>query len=74
MIDEGKFHPGCIYNMDEAGLMYRMPPKSTFVAKQIKKARGRKADKARLVSDEHSKVQTHSVSLIEPAAAACSWF
>ena len=48
MIDEGKFHPDCIYNMDEAGLMYKMPPKSMFVAKQIKKARGRKADKARM--------------------------
>lgn len=48
VIDEGNYHPDCIYNMDEAGLQYKKMPSSTFLAKQIKRARGRKADKARI--------------------------
>ncbi|XP_045112523.1 tigger transposable element-derived protein 1-like [Portunus trituberculatus] len=35
IIDEGKFHLDCIYNMDEAGLMYKMPPKSIWKCEQL---------------------------------------
>ena len=47
IIEEGGYSPHCIYNMDEAGLEYKKMPKSTFIAKSAKQARGRKADKSR---------------------------
>ena len=47
IIEEGEYHPNAIYNMDEAGLQYKRMSKSTFLAKQVKHARGRKADKSR---------------------------
>ena len=45
IIEEGEYHPDAIYNMDEAGLQYKLMPKSTFIAKKSKQARGRKIDK-----------------------------
>lgn len=47
IISDGDYHPDCVYNMDEAGLVYKRMPKSTFIAKTVKQARGRKADKTR---------------------------
>ena len=38
IISEGDYHPDCVYNMDEAGLLYKRMPKSTFIAKQAKQA------------------------------------
>lgn len=48
VIQEEGYHPDAIYNCDEAGLFYKRMPKSTFVAKKVKQARGRKADKTRI--------------------------
>ena len=48
IIEEGEYHPDAIYNMDEAGFQYKLMPKSTFLAKTTKQARGRKPDKVRL--------------------------
>ena len=39
-IEEGGCHPDAIYNMGEAGLQYKLMPKSTFIAKKSKQARG----------------------------------
>ena len=47
-IEEGGYHPDAIYNMDEAGLQYKLMPKLTFIAKKSKQARGRKIDKTRI--------------------------
>ena len=47
LIEEEGFHPDAIYNCDEAGLVYKRMPKSTYIAKTVKKARGRKGDMLR---------------------------
>ncbi|XP_068246764.1 tigger transposable element-derived protein 1-like [Palaemon carinicauda] len=48
IIEDGGYHPDAVYNMDEAGLQYKRMLKTTFLAKNVKQARGRKTDKSRL--------------------------
>ena len=48
LVEDGGYHPDAIYNMDEAGLQYKLMPKSTFVSQKSKQARGRKVDKSRV--------------------------
>ena len=48
LIEEKGYHPDCIYNMDETGLQFKKMPRSTFLAKSVKQARGRKIDKSRI--------------------------
>ncbi|KAK4327563.1 hypothetical protein Pmani_001970 [Petrolisthes manimaculis] len=47
IIEEGGYVPEVIYNMDECGLQYKKMPKSTFLSKSVKQAKGRKIDKSR---------------------------
>ena len=47
LIEEGGYTPDQIYNCDESGLQYKTMPKSTYIFKSMKQARGRKVDKAR---------------------------
>ena len=48
IVEEGGYHPDAICNMDEAGLQYKLMPKSTFIAKKSKQVQGRKIDKTRI--------------------------
>ena len=48
LMEEKGYHPDCIFNMDESGLQYKKMPSSTFLAKAVKQARGRKVDKSRI--------------------------
>ena len=48
MLEEGGYNPELVYNMDETGLFYKSMPKSTYVSRMAKRARGRKVDKTRI--------------------------
>ena len=48
ILEDGGYHPDAIYNMDEAGLQYKLMPKSTYISAKSKQAKGRKADKSRV--------------------------
>ena len=48
IMEDGGYHADDVYNMDEAGLIYKKMPGSTFLAKNAQQARGRKMDKSRL--------------------------
>ena len=45
IIEEGQYSPHQIYNIDETGLEYKRMPKSTYITKEEKQARGRKPDR-----------------------------
>lgn len=47
IIEEGGYTPEQIYNCDESGLQYKTMPKSTYIFKHMKQAKGRKTDKSR---------------------------
>ena len=48
LMEEKGYHPDCVFNMDESGLFYKKMPRSTFLAKSMKQAHGRKVDKSRI--------------------------
>lgn len=50
IIEDGSYSPDQIYNLDETALYYKAMPKSTYVSKHQKQARGRKLEKARFTA------------------------
>ena len=47
IIEEGGYTKDQIFNLDESGLNWKKMPRSTYIAKHQKQARGRKVDKSR---------------------------
>ena len=50
IIEDGNYSPDQIYNLDETALYYKAMPKSTYVSKHQKQARGRKLEKSRFTA------------------------